>query len=64
MPDDAELMRPGEVAELFNVDPKTVSRWANARKLTSTRTLGKQRRFYRSEVMEFLEASRVEREVE
>lgn len=45
-----ELMTPGEVAEVFRVDPKTVTRWAKAGKLTSVRTLGGHRRFLASEV--------------
>ena len=33
---DAEvLLTPAEVAALFRVDPKTVTRWAKAGKLTS-----------------------------
>ena len=31
---DPELMTPGEVAALFRVDPKTVTKWAGAVKLT------------------------------
>ncbi len=38
---DAEpLLTPAEVATMFRVDPKTVTRWAKAGKLTSIRTLG------------------------
>ena len=44
------LLTPSEVAELFGVDPKTVTRWAKAGKLTSIRTLGGHRRFRKSEV--------------
>ena len=48
---DAEvLLTPAEVAALFRVDPKTVTRWAKAGKLTSIRTLGGHRRFRKSEV--------------
>ena len=42
------LLTPAEVAALFRVDPKTVTRWAKAGKLTSLRTLGGHRR-YRAE---------------
>ena len=35
-----KLLTPAEVASLFRVDPKTVTRWAKAGKLTSIRTLG------------------------
>lgn len=39
------LLTPGEVAEIFRVDPKTVSRWALKGKLPFIRTLGGHRRF-------------------
>lgn len=48
------LLTPSEVAELFRVDPKTVTRWAKAGKLTAIRTLGGHRRYKRSEVMGLL----------
>lgn len=51
------LLTPAEVAALFRVDPKTVTRWANAGKLTAVRTLGGHRRYRRSEVEELLQAS-------
>ena len=35
---------------MFRVDPKTVTRWAKAGKLTSIRTLGGHRRYKESEV--------------
>ena len=44
------LLTPAEVAALFRVDPKTVTRWAKAGKLTSIRTLGGHRRYRESEV--------------
>lgn len=53
---DAEvLLTPAEVAALFRVDPKTVTRWAKAGKLTSIRTLGGHRRYRESEVKELLQ---------
>ena len=48
------LLTPAEVATLFRVDPKTVTRWAKAGKLTSIRTLGGHRRYRESEVRELL----------
>ncbi len=45
-----ELLTPAEVAELFRVSPKTVTRWAQAGKLSVVRTLGGHRRFRREEV--------------
>lgn len=50
------LLTPAEVASLFRVDPKTVSRWAKAGKLTSIRTLGGHRRYKESEVKALLGA--------
>ena len=50
-----ELLTPGQVAELFNVNPKTVTRWARAGKLTAIRTLGGHRRFKASEIRRCLE---------
>jgi len=50
--DSAGLLRPGEVADMFRVDPKTVTRWANDGKLSAIRTLGGHRRFREEEVME------------
>jgi excisionase family DNA binding protein len=49
-----ERMRPGEVAAVFKVTVKTVTRWADAGKLSSVRTLGGERRYLRSEVMALL----------
>ena len=48
------LLTPAEVASLFRVDPKTVTRWANTGKLTSLRTLGGHRRYRESEVRNLL----------
>jgi excisionase family DNA binding protein len=51
------LLTPAEVAKLFRVDPKTVTRWAKAGKLTAIRTLGGHRRYRRSEVESLLTKS-------
>ena len=48
------LLTPAEVASMFRVDPKTVTRWAKAGKLSSIRTLGGHRRYRESEVRELL----------
>lgn len=54
-PTEAEpLLTPAEVATMFRVDPKTVTRWAKAGKLTSIRTLGGHRRYKESEVRSLL----------
>ena len=51
------LLTPSEVATLFRVDPKTVTRWAKAGKLTAIRTLGGHRRYKSSEVNALLNAT-------
>jgi len=48
--DTEALLTPAEVAALFRVDPKTVTRWAKSGKLSSIRTLGGHRRYRESEV--------------
>jgi excisionase family DNA binding protein len=54
------LLTPSEVAQLFRVNPKTVTRWARAGKLTAIRTLGGHRRFRASEIKRCLEEMSVE----
>jgi excisionase family DNA binding protein len=56
-PESEPLLTPSEVATLFRVDPKTVTRWAKAGKLTSIRTLGGHRRYRESEVRSLLEGN-------
>lgn len=51
------LLTPAEVAAMFRVDPKTVTRWAQAGKLTAIRTLGGHRRYREEEVRRLLEGS-------
>ncbi|MEO9137799.1 MAG: BldC family transcriptional regulator [Jatrophihabitans sp.] len=53
-PETEALLTPSEVATLFRVDPKTVTRWAKAGKLTSIRTLGGHRRYRETEVRSLL----------
>jgi len=48
------LLTPGEVASLFRVDPKTVTRWAASGRIGSIRTPGGHRRFRESEVRALL----------
>jgi excisionase family DNA binding protein len=45
-----KLLKPGEVAAIFRVDPKTVTRWANTGKLSAVRTPGGHVRFRESDV--------------
>ncbi|HVW33452.1 MAG TPA: BldC family transcriptional regulator [Acidimicrobiia bacterium] len=56
MPDNDELLTPAEVAEMFRVNPKTVTRWARSGKISAIRTLGGHRRFRKSEVLAQLAA--------
>jgi len=53
-PTPEHLLTPGEVAALFRVDPKTVTRWAQQGKLSAVRTLGGHRRFRADEVYALL----------
>jgi len=52
--DSEVLLTPAEVAAMFRVDPKTVTRWAKSGKLTAIRTLGGHRRYRQSEVQDLL----------
>jgi excisionase family DNA binding protein len=56
-----QLLTPSEVAALCRVNPKTVTRWARAGKLTAIRTLGGHRRFRVSEIKRCLEEMSAER---
>ena len=55
LPPRDDLLTPAEVAALFRVNPKTVTRWARAGKITAIRTLGGHRRFRASEIKRCLE---------
>jgi excisionase family DNA binding protein len=48
------LLTPAEVAALFRVDPKTVTRWAKQGRLASIRTLGGHRRYDEAQVRALL----------
>lgn len=50
------LLTPAEVAKIFRVDPKTVSRWAKAGKITAIRTLGGHRRYRQSEIQAIIKS--------
>ncbi len=50
-----ELLTPAEVAVMFRVNPKTVTRWARAGRISAVRTLGGHRRFRATEIRRFLE---------
>jgi len=48
------LLTSAEVARMFRVDPKTVTRWAITGRLGSIRTPGGHRRFRESEITALL----------
>ena len=52
--DDDTLLTPSEVAAMFRVNHKTVTRWAASGRITSIRTPGGHRRFRESEVRALL----------
>lgn len=51
-------LTPQEVADLFGVTPLTVAVWADQGKLPCFKTPGGQRRFLRSDVEDFIAASK------
>ena len=58
------LLTPGEVAQMFRVSPKTVTRWARTGRITAVRTLGGHRRFRADEVRRLLGQFEVEGNLE
>ena len=58
------VLTPAEIPAMFRVDPKTVTRWAKAGKLTSIRTLGGHRRYRESEVRALLAGIPLQRDDE
>lgn len=63
MSESETLLTPAEVAALFRVDPKTVTRWAKAGKLSAIRTLGGHRRYRESEIQDLLRGVPDQREI-
>jgi excisionase family DNA binding protein len=49
-----DLLTPTEVAAIFRVNPKTVTRWAQSGKISAIRTLGGHRRFSAAEILRHL----------
>jgi excisionase family DNA binding protein len=49
-----ELLTPSEVAVMFRVNPKTVTRWARSGRISCIKTLGGHRRFRASEIRDLL----------
>lgn len=54
------LYTPGEVAEIFRVDPKTVVRWIKAEKFPGAyvRTVGGHHRVYGRGILRYMQADR------
>lgn len=52
---DDRFLTPSEVASIFRVDPKTVTRWAAAGRIGRIRTPGGHSRIRESEVRALLE---------
>jgi excisionase family DNA binding protein len=57
-----ELLTPGEVAVMFRVNPKTVTRWARSGRISAVRTMGGHRRFRAAEIQRFLDDNATELE--
>ncbi len=55
---DGPLLTLSEVAKRWNVNPKTVQRWARKGRIASIRTLGGHRRFRLADVLAALEGDR------
>jgi excisionase family DNA binding protein len=55
-PTESRYLRTAQVAELLQVSPKTVSRWAQEGRLPFFRTLGGHRRYPDAEIRALLEA--------
>jgi excisionase family DNA binding protein len=54
--DGDQLLTPAEVAAMFRVNAKTVTRWARAGRLSAIKTMGGHRRYRLSEVRRAVEA--------
>jgi excisionase family DNA binding protein len=64
MSHEDRLLTPAEVASLFRVDPKTVSRWASDGKISRMRTPGGHNRFRESQVRALLEENSTVEEID
>ncbi len=58
-PDLPRYLHPAEVADILQVSPKTVSRWAKEGKLPFLRTLGGHRRYPAAEIRQLAEELQV-----
>lgn len=53
--ENEQLLTPGEVAEIFRVNAKTVTRWSRTGKISAIKTMGGHRRFRATEIRKFIE---------
>lgn len=56
MSDTTVLLKPAQVAEMFGVDPKTISRWAQLGLLPYFVTPGGHRRFRKADIQALIVA--------
>lgn len=52
------LLTPAQAGAIFGVDPKTITRWADAGKIAFQRTIGGHRRFKEEDVIFFRDHGR------
>lgn len=58
------LLTPAQAGAIFGVDPKTITRWAEAGKIPCTRTMGGHRRFKEEDVLFFRDNGRARTEAD
>lgn len=61
--DNGSILTPAEVAGVFRVDPKTVTRWEKAGKIAAIRTIGGHRRFRKLDVLKAMHEAEQEAQV-
>jgi excisionase family DNA binding protein len=60
VPDPPSYLHPAEVADILQVSPKTVSRWAKEGRLPFMKTLGGHRRYPAAEIRKLIDILRQE----
>jgi excisionase family DNA binding protein len=63
-PDDdgrRQFLTPKQAAAVLDVDTKTIARWEQARKIGSIKTVGRHRRYPRSEIYALLQSMQSKR---
>ena len=59
-PNQEQLLTPSEVAKLFRVNPKTVTRWARDGRISAIRTLGGHRRYPAADIRQLADELQVQ----